>query len=205
MARALALALLLIAGVACANSAAPASAASASATATVAATAAPLAAATPTPIACSGTATPAQTEGPYFKAGSPERTTLSGPGIPGSALTVTGHVLGLDCQPIAGATLDFWQANGNGQYDNAGYTLRGHQTTDAAGAFHLETVLPGEYPGRTQHIHVKVQRPGGAILTTQLYFPASPRNSQDPIFDPALLTKVSADGSTATFDFVLGA
>ncbi len=39
------------------------------------------------------------------------------------------------------------------------------------GRYTLETIVPGEYPGRTQHIHVKVQAPNGPILTTQIYFP----------------------------------
>src|SRR2546423_5608903 len=45
------------------------------------------------------------------------------------------------------------------------YRLRGHQYTDEAGRFYLETVMPGEYPGRTLHIHVKVQAPNQSILT----------------------------------------
>jgi hypothetical protein len=61
--------------------------------------------------------------------------------------------------PAANALLDFWQANPNGAYDNTGYTLRGHQYTDANGYYTLTTIVPGIYPGRTEHIHVKVQAP----------------------------------------------
>src|SRR5215210_7521587 len=107
-----------------------------------------------------GTMTPSQTEGPYYKAGAPERTSLLEPGMAGTPLTITGYVMTPDCQPVASAWLDFWQADGNGAYDNRGYTLRGHQYTDADGRFVLQTVVPGEYPGRTGHIHVKVQAPG---------------------------------------------
>jgi hypothetical protein len=46
-------------------------------------------------------------------------------------------------------------------------------------------------PGRTRHIHVKVQPRGGRILTTQLYFPREPRNRTDGIYDSALLMRVS--------------
>ena len=159
---------------------------------------------TAAPIACSRVATPGVTEGPYFKAGSPATTTLTGPGVAGTSLLVTGHVLNLGCAPVVGALLDFWQADGNGQYDNNGYRLRGHQFTDSQGAYRLETVIPGEYPGRTQHIHVKVQAPGGPVLTTQLFFPGSPRNSQDSIFNGALLMQVSSGASTtANYDFIL--
>lgn len=67
--------------------------------------------------------------------------------------------------------------------------------------------MPGLYPGRTRHSHVKVQAPGGPVLTTQLYFPDEPRNQTDRIFRPELLLDVQdgADGRQARFDFVLQA
>ncbi|WP_206789962.1 carbohydrate-binding protein [Amycolatopsis sp. MtRt-6] len=147
----------------------------------------------------------AQTEGPYFKPNSPERTSLVTPGTPGTRLTVTGYVFGRACLPIGRALLDFWQADVNGAYDNTGYTFRGHQYTNAQGAFTLSTIVPGLYPGRTRHIHVKVQAPGRPVLTTQLYFPGEPRNNTDTIFDARLLMTVRDNGSAkeAAFDFVL--
>jgi protocatechuate 3,4-dioxygenase beta subunit len=152
--------------------------------------------------ACDDHPTPDQTEGPYFKPNSPERSVLSGPGTP---LTVTGYVFGLACQPINRALLDFWQADTNGAYDNTGFTFRGHQYTNAQGQFSLTTIVPGLYPGRTRHIHVKVQAPGRPVLTTQLYFPGEPRNNTDTIFDPRLLMTVrdSGGGRQGSFDFVL--
>lgn len=127
------------------------------------------------------------------------------PGMTGTPLTITGYVMTPDCQPVAGAWLDFWQADGSGSYDNRGYTLRGHQYTDADGRFVLQTVVPGEYPGRTGHIHVKVQAPGARTLTTQLYFPGMARNATDGIFNAALLLPIedTADGQVATFTFVV--
>ena len=149
--------------------------------------------------------TPAQTEGPYYTLNSPERSALIEPGMSGTKLIVTGQVLTTDCQPIAKAWLDFWQADDQGAYDNAGYRLRGHLFTDEQGRYTLETVVPGEYPGRTPHIHVKVQAPNGSILTSQIYFPGVAANDRDSIFDPALLAAVqdNADGKVATFDFVV--
>ncbi|WP_425470657.1 carbohydrate-binding protein [Saccharothrix australiensis] len=149
--------------------------------------------------------TPAQTEGPYFKPNSPQRTSLVEPGTVGTRLTVTGYVFGLACRPIANALLDFWQADNNGVYDNRGFKFRGHQFTDAQGKFTLSTIVPGLYPGRTRHIHVKVQAPGGRILTTQLYFPNEPRNNTDTIYDPRLLMTMSNNGTTriGEYDFVL--
>ncbi|WP_223198426.1 carbohydrate-binding protein [Solihabitans fulvus] len=146
-----------------------------------------------------------QTEGPYFKPNSPLRTSLVDPGTVGTLLSVTGYVFGLACLPLRDVLLDFWQADDNGAYDNYGYTFRGHQFTNAQGMFTLSTIVPGLYPGRTRHIHVKVQAPGQSILTTQLYFPNEPRNNTDSIFDPRLVMTVrdGSGGREATFDFVL--
>ena len=154
---------------------------------------------------CNGVATPSQTEGPFFKPNSPERTSLREPGISGTLLTVTGYVLSTKCQPIAHALLDFWQADGSGNYDNTGFRLRGHQYTDNQGRYSLDTIVPGEYPGRTRHIHVKVQTPGRPILTTQLYFPGETRNDSDGIFSPELLMHVqqTSNGELATFNFII--
>ncbi|MBI3942578.1 MAG: hypothetical protein HY326_06145 [Chloroflexi bacterium] len=161
----------------------------------------------PTPM-CSDDddATPPQTEGPYFKPNSPERTSLLEAGISGTSLVLTGYVLTTSCQVVAGALLDFWHADDGGNYDNVGFKLRGHQFTDQAGRFTLETIVAGLYPGRTRHIHVKVRAPNQPILTTQLYFPGEPRNASDGLYNPALLMDVQdagSNGKTATFNFVL--
>ncbi|HET6846101.1 MAG TPA: hypothetical protein VFH29_04660 [Anaerolineales bacterium] len=152
-------------------------------------------------------ALPAMTEGPYFKAGSPERTSLIEPGVPGEPLSLSGFVYDTQCNPQAGAQLDFWQADGNGVYDNAGYRLRGHQFTDAAGAYTLKTVVPGLYPGRTEHIHVKVAPQDRSVLTTQLFFPNVAGNQTDLFFDPRLVIRVQrgTDGWLGFFDFVVPA
>jgi protocatechuate 3,4-dioxygenase beta subunit len=149
--------------------------------------------------------TMAETEGPYFTPNSPERSSLVESGVAGTLLTVSGLVLTRSCQPVEGALLDFWQADDSGNYDNEGYRLRGHQFTDASGAFHLETIVPGLYPGRTRHIHVKVQAPGEPILTTQLFFPGEERNASDGIYDDSLLMRIeeATDGNIGRFNFVL--
>ena len=149
--------------------------------------------------------TPSQTEGPYFTPNSPLRASLLEPGLVGTRLVVSGRVLSTACQPVANALVDFWQCDDAGRYDNRGYRLRGHQFTNAEGIYHLETIVPGLYPGRTRHIHVKVQAPNRPVLTTQLYFPDEPGNRRDAIFDPRLVLQLSdASGlKTGTFDFVL--
>ena len=157
----------------------------------------------PTP-ACEDSDDPTteQTEGPFFIPDSPERRSLRESGIDGTPFLLTGTVLATDCTPISRALLDFWHADDSGEYDNEGFKLRGHQFTDGNGAYRLETIVPGLYTGRTRHIHVKVQRSGGPVLTTQLYFPDEPDNEGDGIFDPALLMDIP-EGGDARFDFVL--
>ncbi len=149
--------------------------------------------------------TVAQTEGPYFTPNSPQRASLLEGGIDGTRLVLTGKVMHTDCRPVSQALLDFWQADSEGQYDNRGYRLRGHQFTETSGSYRLETIIPGLYPGRTRHIHVKVQRRHGSVLTTQLYFPGEPRNREDDIFDEALLMAVRRSDARrrARFTFVL--
>jgi len=149
--------------------------------------------------------TPAQTEGPYYTPNTPERTSFWEAGTTGIRLVVTGQVLTTGCVPVAAALIDFWHTDDNGVYDNEGYKFRGHQFTDANGNFTLDTIVPGLYPGRTRHIHVKVQGPNMPILTTQLYFPNEPQNARDGIYSPELLMEVqnAADGQAATFNFVL--
>ncbi|MCA9984920.1 MAG: hypothetical protein KDE59_11520 [Anaerolineales bacterium] len=149
--------------------------------------------------------TPAQTEGPYYTPNTPERSSFWEADTVGTRLVVTGRILTTGCLPVAAALLDFWHADAGGAYDNSGYKFRGHQFSDANGNYRLETVLPGLYPGRTRHIHVKVQPANGPVLTTQLYFPNEPDNARDGIFDAELLVEMSeaADGLQASFDFVL--
>ncbi len=127
----------------------------------------------PVPV-CSALTEP-QTEGPYYTSDTPEKHSLLEEGMAGTRLILVGYVLDQNCQPLPNAWLDFWQADANGEYDNLGYRLRGHQFTDESGRYHLETVLPGLYSSRPiEHIHVKVRPESGAEITSQLYFPDQP-------------------------------
>jgi protocatechuate 3,4-dioxygenase beta subunit len=178
----------------------------------VAATATPLAARSPgttlepTPACDDGDEpTPEQTEGPYFTPDSPERKDLAADVGSGTRLVLTGTVLSTDCEPVERALVDFWQADAEGNYDNEGYRLRGHQFTDAQGRYELTTVEPGLYPGRTKHIHVKVQAPNAAVLTTQLYFPGVTENASDGIYreECQIDVRETSDGKAGTFTFVV--
>jgi protocatechuate 3,4-dioxygenase beta subunit len=144
-------------------------------------------------------------EGPFFKPRSPERGDLVAPGTRGLVITLAGSVLSRSCRPIPRAILDLWQADEDGDYDEDGFRYRGHLFSDANGRFRFRTIVPGLYPGRTRHFHMKVQAPNRPLLTTQLYFPGEPRNRLDDYFSPRLLMTIdeNSDPETARFDFVL--
>lgn len=150
-----------------------------------------------------GVITPRQTEGPFFTPSSPKRISLLEGGEK-SRFLVTGQVLSAQCKPVPNALLDFWHSDEEGAYDNRGFRYRGHQHADSQGRFRLETIVPAEYPGRTRHIHVKVQAPGRRVLTTQLYFAGDPGNARDFLYRPELVMKAPKPGE-GSFDFVVEA
>ncbi len=146
-----------------------------------------------------------QTEGPFFKPRSPERVDLRAGGVKGTPFALQGLVLARSCRPVERVLVDLWQADDAGEYDNTGFRLRGHQYSNAQGRYRFLTIVPGAYTGRTRHFHLKVQPPGGRVLTTQLYFPDEPKNRGDSLFRSELAMKVAnvSDGIVGRFDFVL--
>ena len=149
--------------------------------------------------------TPEETAGPFFQPNSPLKNNFCEPGVNGAPINVTGFVLDRRGKSVPGVLLDFWHADGDGEYDLDGFRCRGHQFSDSNGRYTLKTVLPGLYPGRTRHYHVRVQAANGPILTTQLYFPGEERNDKDSLFRPDLLVKMREIKAEriATFNFVL--
>jgi protocatechuate 3,4-dioxygenase beta subunit len=118
--------------------------------------------------------TVAQTEGPYFKPSAPLKRNLAADAARGEKMTIGGLVLDTACRPVPKTLVQVWHADETGAYDTAGYRLRGYQYADDGGRWWFSTIVPAAYAGRTRHYHVKVQKPGGRILTTQLYFPGEP-------------------------------
>jgi protocatechuate 3,4-dioxygenase beta subunit len=150
--------------------------------------------------------TAAVEEGPYYKPGSPERKNIAEPGTYGTRLVLEGRVLNRKGQPVPGAWLDFWHADGHGNYDNEGYDLRGHQYADKDGRYRLETLRPGDYMMRSPHVHVKVRADKNSpVLTTQLFLLGEPKNETDPIFEKLTVMDVkdTQEGHIAAFDFVV--
>lgn len=109
--------------------------------------------------------TPEQDEGPfYIDLARVRRDITEGrPGVPlALALTVVDAET---CEPIRDAAVDIWHCDALGLYsgvegrENETF-LRGIQLTDANGLAEFATIYPGQYPGRTTHIHLKVRLGG---------------------------------------------
>jgi protocatechuate 3,4-dioxygenase beta subunit len=146
--------------------------------------------------------TAAQTEGPFFKPRSPERSDLRESSAGARSFELSGVV---QTRPLPEAVVDLWHADDKGEYDNVGFRYRGHVITGPDGTFRFRTIVPALYSGRTRHYHVKVQAPGSRLLTTQLYFPNEPANLRDRLFQRELLMRVvnAGDDLAGRFDFVL--
>jgi len=105
--------------------------------------------------------TRSDSEGPFYVAGAPVRTST------GSGLVVQGRLLGApDCRPLPGGEIEWWQTGPRGRYDDA---HRGRQSVGPDGSYRFVTDFPGTYQGRPPHIHLKANAPGYGSLTTQLY------------------------------------
>ena len=147
-------------------------------------------------------------EGPYYKAGAPERSVLYEKDQPGTRLTLSGRVLNTRGAAVAGAVVDVWQTDAEGRYDNEGFRMRGKLRADAKGNYRIDTVVPRYYTDgkitRPKHIHFKVSGEGCRLLTTQLYFKGDPYNNQDRYVRKSLMIAPEGCGNkTARFDFVL--
>jgi protocatechuate 3,4-dioxygenase beta subunit len=144
------------------------------------------------------TATPRQTEGPFY----PDKLPLDRdndliivsdsvtPAV-GEISHLSGRVLDLKGQPVRGVTVEIWQCDSNGAYlhtrsaNRARYDSHfqgfGRFETAADGGYRFRTIKPVAYPGRTPHIHVKVKRGDRELLTTQLYIKGHPQNERDGV------------------------
>ncbi|KAK3950535.1 Intradiol ring-cleavage dioxygenase [Pseudoneurospora amorphoporcata] len=113
---------------------------------------------------------PEVTEGPYYFAGEYIREDITEDQA-GVDLALDLQVYDVEtCEPVPNVYLEIWHCNttgvysgvsaggnGNGDASNLNATfLRGLQQTDADGIAQFETLFPGHYTGRTNHIHVMV-------------------------------------------------
>lgn len=133
------------------------------------------------------TTSPTETEGPF-----PTHTPSSlisndirsdRTGVP-FTIKITINNKNNNCAALAGAIVDIWHCDKDGNYSEYGGTsmqstnytsvhfLRGRQVTDANGLVQFTSIFPGWYPGRAPHIHVHVySASGSSLLVTQIAFP----------------------------------
>lgn len=174
--------------------------------------------------------------GPFYVADSPWRepgeSMVTHEGTTGQPLLLHGRVLDTDGNPLAGAVLDLWQTDENGNYAvkrpdlMPAENLRGRYRTDAEGRYSVRSIRPkyyhvnsdgpvgellrltGRTPGRPAHVHVIVTADGHLPVTTHLFDRASRYLDSDSVFGvkESLIKEFvdQPDGSCeVTHDFVL--
>ena len=146
--------------------------------------------------------------GPFHVAGAPELP--MGTNIcldqKGEDMVIHGHVRDVEGKPIAGATLDVWQANDEGFYDvqqkgiQPDFNLRGLFRTGPDGSYWFRAVKPkyypiphdgpvgqllgelGRHPNRPAHLHFILKADGYQPLITHIFDPDDPYISSDAVF-----------------------
>jgi protocatechuate 3,4-dioxygenase, beta subunit len=176
--------------------------------------------------------TPRLTEGPFY----PPRLPLDTdndlliindsitPAV-GDVTHLTGRVLSASGEPILNAVVEIWQCDSKMVYIAQGasgadpnFQGFGRFLTGSSGEYYFRTIKPAPYTGRTPHIHVKVEKGGKELLTTQIFINGYPQNKTDGVFrgirDPLERELVLADFKpikdskigelAARFDIVVG-
>lgn len=157
--------------------------------------------------------------GPFYASGArdmPMWADIAGD-APGEAAYVSGRVLDVAGNPIAGALLDVWQTDGEGFYDaqrpgGKAHYARGKFTTAADGRYGFRTVKPvsypvptdgpvgrmllgmGRHPYRPAHLHVIASAPGYERVATHLFVKGDPYLDSDAVFGvkPSLIVAFEA-------------
>ena len=152
-----------------------------------------------------GGATETTVLGPFYVPGSNQLPMWSdvARGLNGVPTYISGRVSDVTGKPIAGATLDVWQTDGEGVYDvqreGASYA-RGKFVTGADGRYGFRTVKPvsypiptdgpvgkmllrmGRHPYRPAHVHAIVSAPGCETVTTHIFVKGDRYLGSDAVF-----------------------
>jgi hydroxyquinol 1,2-dioxygenase len=155
-----------------------------------------------------GGATETTVLGPFYVEAAPEFALGAdiAAGLAGDKLLVEGSVRRLGGAPLAGAVVDTWQTDGDGQYELQGadglhhLAGRARLRTDAEGKFWFRSVIPasypipddgpvggmlraqGRHPFRPAHVHFMVGHPGCETLVTHLFLAGDPYLDSDVVF-----------------------
>ncbi|MSQ19552.1 MAG: protocatechuate 3,4-dioxygenase subunit alpha [Betaproteobacteria bacterium] len=154
--------------------------------------------------------------GAYVDAGANDLTRWQGRSAQGQLIDIRGRVTEDEGVPLQNVVLEIWQADANGIYRHpadprakhadADFFGWGRAATDADGAFHFRTIMPGRthLPNgtlRAPHINVVVLASGlMRQLQTVMFFEGNAANATDAVlacvhpaaFQEALIAK--ADG-----------
>lgn len=142
--------------------------------------------------------TPRMTEGPFYPNTLPKDSDADLTRVEGRAgaaqgrfLEVSGRVVDRSGKPRAGARVEIWQCDAQGQYHHVGepagsgdenFQGFGAVTTDADGRYAFRTIRPVPYPGRTPHIHFTVLEGGRRRLTSQMFIEGEAANERDGLY-----------------------
>jgi hydroxyquinol 1,2-dioxygenase len=152
-------------------------------------------------------ATPNSVLGPFFNPNAPRKPYLADitGGVPGERVVLFGEVKSLDGKPVAGADVDVWQTDEDGNYDAQMpgplvVNLRGKFTTDEHGRYACIIVrahhydVPTDGPGgemlramgrragRPAHIHMMIEAPGYDTVITSIFPAGDPLIGSDAGF-----------------------
>jgi protocatechuate 3,4-dioxygenase beta subunit len=159
--------------------------------------------------------------GPFFRENAPYRAKISPPYENGTTVIIKGTVYSHEYKTAVPATMDVWQADYRGNYDNEeGYASaqypfknRARVRCDEHGYYEIETIQPGPYTRGTTvhaaHIHFRVSFTGHVPCVTQLLFEGDTNIPKDPFRDYSAvikLTEVEHNGQKykeGIFDIVL--
>ncbi len=146
--------------------------------------------------------------GPFYVVDPPQRAngdTICLDGL-GEPLVVRGRVSTTSGEPLANASVDVWQTNGDGFYDiqqkglQPAMNMRGVFRTDQDGHYWFRSVRPrfypipsdgpvgqllrtlGRQPNRAAHIHVVVSAEGWDTVITHIFEPNCPYLNDDAVF-----------------------
>ena len=119
--------------------------------------------------------TPRDAEGPFYPTRIPAEADADLTRVPGRStaakgtpLALSGRVLGIDGNPLAGAKLELWQCDALGRYHHVdgdpgtrdeNFQGYGVTSTDSDGRFAFRTIRPVPYGGRPPHLHFKLAHP----------------------------------------------
>jgi hydroxyquinol 1,2-dioxygenase len=145
--------------------------------------------------------------GPFFVEGAPQYENGADicNGAKGTPCLVSGQVRGIDGEAVAGALIDVWQSDEEGNYDVqvAGeheHRARGQLRSGADGRFHFRSILAhhypiphdgpvgtmlaalGRHPWRPAHLHFMIQADGYEKLITHVFRDGDQYLDSDAVF-----------------------